>query len=60
MKFANLVIALFNRARYDYRSHWNAPKEVPYIRIGHYKLWGASYRILEPILTELSNEQLQS
>lgn len=39
---------------------WDKAREVPFIRIGQYKLWGASYRILEPILTELSNEQLQS
>ena len=39
--------------------HWRDPREVPFIRIGQYKLWGASYRILYPILKELNNEQVQ-
>jgi len=33
--------------------HWPAPKEVPFIRVGQYKLWGATYRILKPILESL-------
>lgn len=39
--------------------NWDKPRDVPFIRIGKHKLWGASYRILEPILKELSNEQLK-
>ena len=39
--------------------NWDKPRKVPFIRVGQYKLWGATYRILEPILKELSNEQLK-
>lgn len=42
-----------------YFSHWPAPIEVPFIQLGEHKLWGASYRILYPILEELNNEQVQ-
>ncbi len=34
-------------------SNWDKPQDVPFIRVGQYKLWGASYRILEPILESL-------
>ena len=33
--------------------NWDKPRDVPFIRVGQYKLWGASYRILEPILESL-------
>jgi len=28
---------------------WPAPREIPFYRIGPYKLWGATYRIVESI-----------
>lgn len=37
-------------------SNWDEPREVPFIRVGQYKLWGASYRILEPILEDIVND----
>ena len=35
--------------------NWDKPRDVPFIRIGSHKLWGATYRILEPILESLLN-----
>jgi len=32
------------------------PKLVPYLRVGNARLWGASYRILEPLLPRLVAE----
>ena len=29
---------------------WPAPREVPFYRIGAYKLWGATYKIVEPLI----------
>ncbi len=34
---------------------WPAPRLVPFYRIGKFHLWGATYRILNPILMELLN-----
>ena len=32
---------------------WPAPMAIPYIRIGPHRLWGATWRILEPLLPRL-------
>jgi 8-oxo-dGTP pyrophosphatase MutT (NUDIX family) len=32
---------------------WPAPQEVPFYRIGAYRLWGFSYRVLHPLLPRL-------
>lgn len=32
---------------------WSAPRLIPFYRIGRYKLWGATYRIVEPLLARL-------
>ncbi|MDQ6670434.1 MAG: CoA pyrophosphatase [Chloroflexota bacterium] len=29
---------------------WPAPRMIPYYRIGPYKLWGATYNIVEPLI----------
>jgi 8-oxo-dGTP pyrophosphatase MutT (NUDIX family) len=29
---------------------WPEPREIPFYRIGQYKLWGATYKIVEPLL----------
>ena len=34
---------------------WRGPRMVPFYRVGQYQLWGATYRILNPILMELLN-----
>lgn len=34
---------------------WPKPRKVPFYRVGKYQLWGATYRILSPILGELFN-----
>jgi 8-oxo-dGTP pyrophosphatase MutT (NUDIX family) len=34
---------------------WSAPRIVPFYRVGKYQLWGATYRILNPILIALHN-----
>ena len=39
--------------------NWDKPRDVPFIRVGKYKIWGATYRIFYPILEELNNEQVQ-
>lgn len=37
--------------------NWPYPQRIPYFKVGPHKLWGASYRILHPILPRLlSNE----
>ncbi|MEJ2720570.1 MAG: CoA pyrophosphatase [bacterium] len=33
---------------------WPDPVEIPFYRVGPYKLWGASYRILHPLLPRLA------
>lgn len=33
---------------------WPDPLEIPYYRIGPHKLWGATYRILHPLLPTLA------
>lgn len=32
---------------------WDRPQAVPYYRLGAYKLWGATYRIVQPLLPRL-------
>jgi 8-oxo-dGTP pyrophosphatase MutT (NUDIX family) len=32
---------------------WSEPRAIPLFRIGPYKLWGATYRIVEPLLPRL-------
>jgi 8-oxo-dGTP pyrophosphatase MutT (NUDIX family) len=32
---------------------WPAPQRIPFIRVGPHRLWGATYRILEPLLSRL-------
>jgi hypothetical protein len=32
---------------------WPAPRVTPFYRVGAYQLWGASYRILHPLLPRL-------
>ncbi len=36
---------------------WSSPRNIPFYRVGNYQLWGATYRILNPILSELINGQ---
>jgi 8-oxo-dGTP pyrophosphatase MutT (NUDIX family) len=33
---------------------WPRPLEIPFYRIGRHKLWGATYRILHPLLPSLA------
>jgi len=33
--------------------NWPEPREIPFYRIGPYKLWGATYKIVEPLLPRL-------
>ena len=37
---------------------WREPREVPFYRIGPYKLWGATYRILESIQEYLARHEV--
>ncbi len=32
---------------------WPEPREVPFFRVGRHRLWGLTYRILEPLLPKL-------
>ncbi|UCG50885.1 MAG: NUDIX domain-containing protein [Candidatus Latescibacterota bacterium] len=36
---------------------WPGPKQIAYYRIGRYKLWGATYRILQPLVSRLVSEE---
>jgi 8-oxo-dGTP pyrophosphatase MutT (NUDIX family) len=38
---------------------WPEPREIPFYRIGPYKLWGATYRIVESIRTYLAHHPVQ-
>jgi 8-oxo-dGTP pyrophosphatase MutT (NUDIX family) len=37
---------------------WPEPREIPFYRIGPYKLWGATYRIVESIRTYLATHSV--
>lgn len=39
--------------------NWPVPVKVPYYKIGDYKLWGASYGILNPLLPRLLNDEFK-
>jgi hypothetical protein len=32
---------------------WSAPRQTPVYRFGSYQIWGATYRILEPLIPRL-------
>jgi 8-oxo-dGTP pyrophosphatase MutT (NUDIX family) len=32
---------------------WPEPREIPFFHVGPYKLWGATYKIVEPLLPRL-------
>lgn len=36
---------------------WPSPQLIPFYRVGNYQLWGATYRILNPIVDKLLNAQ---
>jgi len=38
---------------------WPEPRNVPFYRVGKYQLWGATYRILTPILEKLLEQKWQ-
>jgi 8-oxo-dGTP pyrophosphatase MutT (NUDIX family) len=33
--------------------NWPEPRPIPFIRIGQYKLWGATYNIVEPLIPRI-------
>jgi 8-oxo-dGTP pyrophosphatase MutT (NUDIX family) len=35
--------------------NFSGPQRIPFYRIGSYKLWGATYRILHPLIPRLMN-----
>jgi hypothetical protein len=32
---------------------WTSPRRIRYLKVGSLRLWGVSYRILEPVLPRL-------
>lgn len=32
---------------------WPAPREIAFYRVGRYRLWGLSYRVLQPLIPRL-------
>ena len=55
-----LTVSVADLAREDLRGEelwarplWPAPMTVRFVRLGPHKLWGATYRILEPIVPRL-------
>ena len=55
-----LTVRVSELAREDLRGEevwvrplWPAPLQVRFVRIGPHKLWGATYRILEPLIPRL-------
>jgi 8-oxo-dGTP pyrophosphatase MutT (NUDIX family) len=39
--------------------NWPVPRLIAFYRIGNYKLWGASFRILEPLLPRIFADEWQ-
>lgn len=39
--------------------NWPVPVKIPYYKVGNYKLWGASYRILHPLLPKLTSGEIK-
>ena len=37
----------------EFFATWRAPQRIPFIRVGPHRLWGATFRILEPLLPRL-------
>ena len=37
---------------------WSSPRRIRYLRVGSARLWGVSYRILEPVLPRLLGSEL--
>ena len=37
----------------NYWERWPAPRAIAFYRIGPYKLWGATYNIVRPLLPRL-------
>lgn len=55
-----LTVAVDDLARDDLRGEelwarplWPAPLRVQFVRLGRHKLWGATYRILDPLVPRL-------
>ena len=38
----------------EHHPSWSAPRTIAFYRIGSHRLWGASYRILQPLLTRIA------
>ncbi len=38
--------------------NWPEPREIPFYRIGHYKLWGATYKIVSSIREYLATHEV--
>jgi 8-oxo-dGTP pyrophosphatase MutT (NUDIX family) len=36
---------------------WSEPRRTPFYRVGRYKLWGATYRIVHPLIPRLAAEE---
>ena len=32
---------------------WSAPRQTPFYQVGSYQIWGATYRILQPLIPRL-------
>jgi 8-oxo-dGTP pyrophosphatase MutT (NUDIX family) len=38
---------------------WPGPRPVPFVRLGPHRIWGATYRILQPLLPRLRANQVR-
>ena len=38
---------------------WKEPRLIPFYRIGEHKLWGATYRIIHPLLERVSSNEFE-
>jgi 8-oxo-dGTP pyrophosphatase MutT (NUDIX family) len=38
---------------------WPGPRKLPFYHVGQYKLWGASYKIIHPVLPRLASGEWQ-
>jgi 8-oxo-dGTP pyrophosphatase MutT (NUDIX family) len=54
VKVADLLAPGVHGSRLMHFPGWPAPREISFYRIGPHELWGATYRIVEPLLERLA------
>ncbi len=50
---ADLALPGRRRERPRQLAHWPEPRHLPFYQVGEHELWGASFRILEPLVARV-------